>query len=291
MRNARNPLTRSLQVLRHLVQSPTDSVGVRTIALALKMAPSTMHRVLSSLVEEGLVSRRVDGTYALGLEMVRLSYLAVERLPIQKLAIPHLRQLVSVTNETALLGLYDRARQEMMFVASAESSQPLRYVNKMRTWMPVYAGASGLSIMAFLPDSEREQIIERTHLAPLTNHTVTERYKLDDLLEQVRQTGYSCTIGQRTPGAVAVGAPVFGPSGDVAGDIIITLPEQRFDRSSEPHLAAHVMRCAQAVTREFGGVPPFDFPGVKDHRVGIAVAAAETRKNRAAGVSPRVSRR
>jgi DNA-binding IclR family transcriptional regulator len=254
MKSERNPLSRSLVLLRHFIESQQDAIGVRSIAAALKMSPSTVHRLLAALTEEGLVERHADtGLYSLGLEMVRLSYLAVERLPIQKMATPYLEELVQATNESALLGLYDEARQELMYVASIESTQQLRHVIKLRTWTSVYAGACGLAIMAFLPEAAREQIIRRTRLQPLTDKTITERYKLEHALERVRRTGYACTVGQRTPGAVALAVPIVGPEGRVIGGVTITLPEQRFDRASESFLAEHVMRCAHAITRQLGG--------------------------------------
>ncbi len=265
---SRNPLARSFQILRYLLRSSEDAIGVRRIAADLKMAPSSVHRLLAGLVEEGLV-KQVDeaGHYAVGLEMVRLAHMAEHRLPLHKVALPHLRELVAATNETALVGAYDPLRHEMMFVAVAESNQPLRYVNRVWEWMPIYAGASGLAIMAFLPESERREIITRTRLTPVTDRTITEPYKLEHQLELIRERRYACSVGQRTPGAVAIGAPIFGPSGDVVGDAIITLPEQRFDPASEKHLARHVTTCADRITRQMGGVKP-PMPASKMEEVG-----------------------
>lgn len=253
----RNPVRRSLQVLRYLMTAPDQQIGVRALAGTFKTAPSTMHRVLSALVEEELVHHDPEtGLYSLDLEMVRLAHLAVERVPAQKIAMRHLRRLADETHETALLGLYDRTRQEVMFTAAVESPQPLRYVNLMRTWLPLHAGATGLAILAFLPEAEREAFFKKRKLNAITDRTIADRRKLTQLLDRIARNGYACTIGQRTPGAVGIAAPIFGPSGDVIGDIIITLPEQRFERGSERAFAKFVMRCANRVTHELGGVPP-----------------------------------
>ena len=258
MQGNRNPVRRSLQVLRYLMSAPDEQVGVRALAAIFKASPSTMHRVLSALVEEGLVQHDAEsGLYGLGLEMVRLAHLAVERLPVQKIAMPHLRKLVESTKETALLGVYDRSRQEVMFTASVDSNQPLRYINLMRTWLPLHAGATGLAILAYLPERERELVLKR-RLASVTDRTITDPRKLVSLLDRIRRNGYACTLGQRTPGAVGIAAPIFGPSGDVIGDIIITLPEQRFDRMREKEFAEPVMRCARNVTHELGGPLPHE---------------------------------
>src|SRR5262245_26831895 len=168
MQANRNPVRRSLQVLRYLMSEPDQRIGVRALAATFEVPPSTMHRVLSALVAEGLVQRNTDtGAYNLGLEMVRLAHLAIERLPVQTLAMPHLTRLAEDTNETALLGLYDRYRQEVMFTAAVESPQPLRYVNRMQTWLPLHAGATGLAILAFLPEQERDDFITKKKLAAI----------------------------------------------------------------------------------------------------------------------------
>jgi len=250
----RNPLGRSFQVLRYLLRAEQEAVGLRRIAADLEMAPSSIHRLLTGLCEEGLVEKDDrTGHYSIGLEMVRIAHLAADRVPLHKLAIPYLRELVTVSNETALLGRYDHGKQQMMFVAVVESSQPLRYINKMWEWMPVYAGASGLAIMAFLSETDQQEIINRTHLAPITDRTITERYRLEHQFELIRNKGYALSVGQRTAGAVAIAAPIFDSVGDVLGDAIITVPEQRFDPRSETHLADHVVKCAGRITRHIGG--------------------------------------
>jgi DNA-binding IclR family transcriptional regulator len=127
--------------------------------------------------------------------------------------------------------------------------------------------------MAFLPESEQREIIARTHLAPITDRTITEPYKLEHQFELIRERHYACSFGQRTPGAVAIGAPIFGAGGNVIGDAIITVPEQRFDPASEAVLASHVIRCADRITRQMGGARPAPYV----HPSRQPAATAETR--------------
>ena len=76
----RNPLRRSFQILRYLLSSREDTIGVRKMAAELEMAPSSVHRLLAGLVEEGLVRRRDDsGLYSLGLEIIRLAHLGADK--------------------------------------------------------------------------------------------------------------------------------------------------------------------------------------------------------------------
>jgi DNA-binding IclR family transcriptional regulator len=256
MQNTRNPVSKALKALAWLVEHPSAEVGVRELAVALDVAPSSAHRLLMCLAEEGFVGQNADnGRYELGLEFLRLAHLAGGKSPLRQRALPHMRALVDACNETALLGIYDSVRQEMMFAASVESTHHLRYAIDLNKWAPVYTGASGLAILAYLEEAHVQTIMQRTRLAPLTSRTITESYRLTAELETIRQRGYALTHGQRIPGAVGLAAPLFGIHGEVVGDICLTIPEQRFDEASQDHLIDLLLDCTNRITVEIGGTP------------------------------------
>ena len=251
---SRNPIQKALSALSWIIQKQSDDIGVREMAVELGVSPSTAHRLLSELVKTGLVKQAVNpGRYSLSLEFLRLAYLTIAHLPIRQIALSHMRRLTDACNETSLLGLYDSTRQEMMFVAMIDSSHPLRYSIELNKWLPVHVGASGLGIMAFLGDAEISAIIDRTRLAPATSRSITQRYRMESEIQQIRARGYAITYGQRTPDAVGLAAPVFGSSGEVIGVICLTIPESRFDKTTESRIADNLKACADQVTKAIGG--------------------------------------
>jgi DNA-binding IclR family transcriptional regulator len=257
MQNTRNPISKALKALAWLIEYPGAEVGVRELAVALKVAPSSAHRLLMGLAEEGFIRQNAEnGRYELGLEFLRLAHLASGKSPMRQRALPHMRALVDACNETALLGIYDSVRQEMMFAASVESTHQLRYALDLNKWAPVYTGASGLAILAFVEEAQVRNIIQRTRLAPLTARSITESYRLSAELGLIRQRGYALTRGQRIPGAVGLAAPIFGSSGEVLGDICLTIPEQRFDEATQEHLIELLLDCTSSIMLEIGGARP-----------------------------------
>jgi DNA-binding IclR family transcriptional regulator len=256
MQNTRNPISKALKALAWLVENSGPEVGVRELATAMKIAPSSAHRLLMGLAEEGFIRQNADsGRYELGLEFLRLAYLASGKSPLRQRALPHMRALVDACNETALLGVYDPVRQEMLFAASVESTHHLRYALELNKWAPIYTGASGLAILAYLDEAQIQNVIHRTRLAALTSRTITEAYRLTSELETVRRRGFALTRGQRIPGAVGLAAPLFGGHGEVLGDICLTIPEQRFDEASQDHLIELLLDCTQKIMMEIGGAP------------------------------------
>lgn len=250
----RNPVSKALKALTWLVQNPKPDVGVRDLAAALSISPSSAHRILNSLCEDGFVQQSENtGRYAIGIEMFRLANLVASRSPLREAAMKHMRKLVDLCNETALLGVYDHDRKQMIFAASVESEHQLRYAIELNKWIPVHAGASGLAILSFLSEAEISAVIERSRLSALTDQTITEVYRLRAELETIRKRGYAMTRGQRIAGAVGLAAPIFGSDGHAIGDVCLTIPQQRFDERGVKQIAKLLIDCAQEITADIGG--------------------------------------
>jgi DNA-binding IclR family transcriptional regulator len=250
----RQPLARGIELLTYMIESPKDAHGVRELAGRLDVSPSTAHRLITDLEKLGLVRRAENGTsYRLGLEFLRLAWLTTDRYPSQELAIGVLQELVAATGESAFSSLYDDQRRQMMFTSTVESPHPLRYTLPLQQWMPLHGGASGLAILAFLPESVRHEVAHGP-LAQLTDDTIKDPEALLERLEQIRRDGYALTRGERIEGAVAIAAPVFGlVPGVVAGAAGVSIPESRFDASKTDELAIHVRRAAAQISANISG--------------------------------------
>jgi len=253
-RGARNPVGRAFRILFWMAPRDDGPWGVREIAKGVGMSPSTVHRLLGMLEEEGLV-RQDDpgGGYQVGTELLRLAWTASGTHPIRSAALPHMQELAAASGETVSFGLYDPVRQQTYVLAVVESDAPVRYVSKLHEWRDLHTGASGRAVMAFLPDDERRAVIERTRLAPATEHTITSVDELERVLAGVRERGYAFSQEERRLGGVGIAAPVFGPGGQVVAEIGVSVPTQRFVASDEARLARLVTACAAHITEELGG--------------------------------------
>jgi IclR family transcriptional regulator, acetate operon repressor len=249
----RDPMARALDMLAWIAAESRESWSVRGVARELGVSPATVHRIFRGLESRNLLRRVDDGTYVLGLEFVRMSAHVLRQFSLGDLARPHLVELTEVTGESSLFGIYDEQRSEMMFTERVDSPHPLHYLVGLHQWRELYAGATGLSILAFLPLAQRRAVYAR-NLKTLTERTLTDGEALEAAAERIREAGYACTQGQRTAGAVGLGVPVLDSDGLVLGNICLTLPEQRFSAEREPQLAAYVSAAAKALTAQLAGL-------------------------------------
>jgi DNA-binding IclR family transcriptional regulator len=253
----RNPISKALKALDWLLNTPESDVGVRQVANALALRPSNAHSLLTTLVSEGFVQQDPQtARYSLGPELLRWAHLIVSRTPIRQVAVRHMRALVDACNETTLLGLYDASRQKMMFAESVESRHPLRYVIELNKWLPLNSGASTLAMLAFLPQAEIDEILKNGRLEALTPNSIADSRRIKSELRAIRRRGFAFSRGQRLAGAVGIGAPIFGSAGRVIGDIVVTFPEQRFNKRHTQKVSRLVVTHAAAITADLGGLAP-----------------------------------
>jgi len=251
----RHPLARGIEILTLMTDSGQPSYGVRELAGLLGVSASTAHRLLTDLEGLGMVTRAPAGSYRLGMEFLRLAWTASSRFPLRDAASDVLAELAARSGESSFFGLYNEQRHQMMFAVSVESPHPLRYTVPQGVWLPLHAGASGLAILAFLPDEVQAEVA-RGGLDPLTERTLVDPGQLAERLDRIRRDGYAISHGERINGAIAIAAPVVGPAGAVIGDVGITVPESRFNAAATSELAGLVLRSAEALTRRFAGQRP-----------------------------------
>jgi DNA-binding IclR family transcriptional regulator len=250
----REPVLRAFSLLATMLDFDGKPFGVRELAEAAGVPVTSVHRALGAMTNAGMVRRHVDGTYDIGFEFFRLASRAAALMPVRRAAQPVLEELVARCGESAILGLYDPRRHMMMMKTYVSSGQPLQYRVDLDVWSPIYLGATGLAILAALPDAELAAAVSQYGVGALTDPPV-DRASLDAELALTRSRGYAFSIGAGIPGAVAFAAPIWGPADELLGDVVVTFPDARFEAGRETSLAADVRSAAAELSYRLGGSP------------------------------------
>ncbi len=249
MPGEREPAARAIDVLVWLADHTADTWGVREVARAMNTSPSTIYRIFQVFESRDLVTKNEDGRYTPGLELFRICQVFSQRLSPVKLAKPHLEKLALACGETVLLAAYGARRGQMIVIDIIDAPHPLRWVVSMNRWYAVHSGATGLAIFSFLPEEEREAIYQR-ELERFTDRTIVNPDQLEAEAARIRARGYAVSRGQRSKGAVGMGAPLYDAAGDVFGDVCVTIPEGRFDPSQEPKLGELLVSTAAEISAD-----------------------------------------
>jgi DNA-binding IclR family transcriptional regulator len=248
-RRERSPIAAVVRVLGALAEYDGPSVGLRELARILDTPPSSVQRTLEAAEEVSLVSAAGKGHWELGWELYRIAAIAQSKRPFQGV-LPILEQLAGQTAETALLTVYDPRHAARMFVAAAPSKHHVRFVPELFSWMPAYAGASALAILAFRPEAERQRVY--ADAARFADRVpAPSPAKIERALAKIRAQGYAVSHDEVNLGASAVAAPVASRGG-VNCSVVVIAPNQRFDSAPEGLMVSSVVDAAEAVSRRIG---------------------------------------
>lgn len=219
------------------------------ISRRLGISTSHTHRLLTTLVEEGVLRRELHSPkYRLGLRLFELGRLAVDDLHLP-LALPAMQELGRRTGETVLLSVRDKS--EVVFVQQVESTNALRVSPPLHRR---YSGwtAAGQVLVAWEEEAEIEYVI-RHLIAPTSGDAETMADQFRAALASTQRLGFAVSEQQR--GVRAVAAPVRDVRGRVVAALSVAAPIQRLTRRHIPTTAILVRQAAEQVSDQLRGAP------------------------------------
>jgi len=245
-------VARAAVILRSLAEAE-EEVSIKALSDQLSLAPSTIHRLLHLLMEQGLVERGETGhRYHAGREFFRLGALVVNKTRIPKLAMPYMRAVVDKIDEFCMLNMYLPAERSTMIVQTVSSSHPLTYTAEKYRPTAVAWGARSRAIVAWMSESEQCEIHATADVSPVTGRPLPPLEEFLAILADVRRKGFVYSRSQKLAGAVGVAAPLFNAQGTPFGSLSVTVPEFRWDERRLQEVSGAVVEQARRFSSALG---------------------------------------
>lgn len=228
-------------------------LSLAEISSRLDMPKSTAHNLLNTLLSEGYIEK-VDGDlYALGTAPLILTQRIRVNVEIRDPAAPLLRKLADRARESVYLTVKDG--DYALYIYAVESPQRLLARTAVGDRVSLHCTSVGKAILASLPETEVDAIVERVGLPAFTENTIDN---LDDLrtdLAQTRERGYTVDTQEHEANTFCIGAPIFDRRGRVIASCSISGASQSIVTDRLADLSAEVVDTAQEISRRMGYVP------------------------------------
>src|SRR5664279_3542519 len=144
-----------VQAILEAFAGDLSSAGPSEIAARIGANKSTTFRVLGSMERAGLLDRRPDGTFGLGLWLMELGSLVQSRLDLRRAAGASLEELGRATGQTVFLSVL-HGHQATCIDRLAGSNVDVLALRLGGT-LPLYCGAGPRVLLASLADAEVER--------------------------------------------------------------------------------------------------------------------------------------
>lgn len=210
-------IRRTIAILRSVSKFNETGARLSVIAKDVDLPAPTVHRILAVLVEEEFLTVDALGkVYHLGAELYSLGAVT-HHFSIRDRFHTVLERISEQTNDASYL--LTRSGYDGVCIHRIVGTfrvQVLGFEIGERRVLGV--GAAGQALLSFLPEQQREEIIEAN--APRYYRYYGIRPKaLRSWIKQTRQQQYAISVQRVTPDSIGVGAPVFNAGGEVIAAI------------------------------------------------------------------------
>ena len=245
-------LAKGLEVILSFTrEQPTQTLS--QVAAATSLPAATARRCLHTLEELGYVARS-GRTFLLRPKVLELGAAYLDSMNIEAVTRNYLEDLALRTGDSASLAVLDGT--EIVYVARASLRTLLRLEAHVGSRLPAYPTSMGRVLLAGLPRERLDAYFEQARLVALTEHTVTDRRRLERLIDDCRRQGYAAVEDELAIGVVAVAVPVVDHAGRVVAALNSSGHSKKLTRTQLVRERLPVLQqVSQQISRELAHVP------------------------------------
>jgi DNA-binding IclR family transcriptional regulator len=244
-------LRKAMMILDELRVSE-QGLSARELATRVDLPKSTAQRLLQSLEESRMtVQDPVSRKYRLGPKTLTLGMAYRERLNLRNAALPHMRALRDLTNET--VGLSVAVGHERMFIEEVQSQSELRAHSELGVPYPVWKGAPGRVLLAHLPRAEIDGVLAHAGESAWRSVGLASSDALLARLTAIRGDGHARAFDETIAGVSAIAVPVRDASGRATAALSISGPSGRMSSAEMDRMLPEAMTAADKISGALGG--------------------------------------
>lgn len=240
------------RVLREFDRHATQ-LGITQLALRVGAGKSTVHRVVWTLVDEGLLEKVEDtGLFRLTNVFRSLGASAETAQRLHEAATVPLDKLRTVTRGTIQIAILDG--HETLYVERREGTGTIPVFRSLGSRASPHVTASGKVLVAFLPQEQQQRLIDSLRFVRRTERTITTKSAFLTELRAIRRRGFAENRGESEMQMCSVAAPVRDPLGRVVASVSAAEIVDDVDLGVR-HLVQPVVETAAQVSASLGWSP------------------------------------
>ncbi|BBP60318.1 IclR family transcriptional regulator [Pseudomonas sp. St316] len=247
-------VSRLFAVLRSLGDTVEGGERVTQLAQRIGLSQPTTHRLLRSLMDEGMVEQDARSKrYRLSLEFFALAARAGNTGNLRELVRPAMLRLSASLGDS--LFLLARSGFDAVCLDRSEGPFPIRtFTGDIGGRVALGVGQGSLAILAFLPEEERDTVIQY-NLPRLKDFHLYDEVFLRSEVENVRTLGYAGRNTGVLQGMAGVAVPILDRDGRAVAALSVATVSDRLGPDRLPTVVDMLKREAALIGPR---INPFD---------------------------------
>lgn len=248
-------LERALVIIEHLSKRPAG-LTASELTEQLKIPRNSIFRITSTLVDYNYLLRdEVTKKYQLSQKLLTMGYSALGEQTLIEKALPVMRELRDELGETVPLGILHGT--EGLIIEEVPGIHSFRFVLEPGRKFHLHTSAPAKSIIAFLQDDEKDEVISSITFTRYNERTITNKEEFKKHLLSVKERGYGIDHAEEIEGMICIAAPIFNYKGYPFAAIWISGPSFRIRENDFHRIGIKVKNYAERISRNLGFDPSY----------------------------------
>lgn len=239
-------VSKAMRLLDILAES-SSAMSLAEISQKTGWPKSTVHGLLATMRESSVVAQDEDGRYRLGIRLFEYGCILSSSWTIVDRAKPFLQHISYETGDAVFLSILDRG--EVITLDRANNRSGLWISAEMGCRLPIHCTSQGKLFLAYMPEEERTELLQRTVMSPYTDRSITTERELREELFKIRQQGYATELGEYKTGTRSVAAPIFDEAGNVRYAIGVISVSRQLEQKQFNHAISVVVETAKKISQ------------------------------------------
>src|SRR5690625_235215 len=208
------------------------SLTPKEIKERTKMNRTTLFRILYTLRHEGILQLDAHtGEYSIGMKIIHLASLSLQRIDIKNISQSHLQLLSETIKES--IHLVVKSGYVATFIEKINVREDINMGSYVGWNAPLYSTASGKMILSFETDAYIKKYLETIELVKFTDSTIQGYDEIIEDIEAIRKNGDSIDEEAMVEGVTCYAAPIKGHEGQAIATVSTSGPTSRMSKEKE----------------------------------------------------------
>jgi IclR family KDG regulon transcriptional repressor len=222
-----------------------DELGIKDISTATNIPPSTVQRMVNTLVMRQYLQKSNEGQkYRVGMAIFDISNNGNDLSDRLDTAKRYMEEFTAKTRENINLAVL--RGYHVIYMTKVDSLEILRPDFIVGERYPAFNTSLGRCMLAYQPWQKVQTLYEEQ------DHTQIPLETFKEIFEEVRKNGYATEDEQFQPGLWCTAAPVRDRSGRVIAALSTCIPKLRLDPERQKQMSIEIMGVAKKVSDAIG---------------------------------------
>jgi len=242
-------LERALVIMEHLLDCP-EGQTVTELTDALGLSKNSVFRITMTLLGHGYIIRDEQKRFSLSKKLLLMGCRSMGEKGFIEQSLDVMRLCRDEIMESVLIGTL--IGNEGVVIEQVLGLHPFKFSIDSGHRMPLHCSAPCKAMLAYLPASERHQLLKGYRFKRFNENTINIRKDFDKELALVKAAGFAIDRAEQVHGAHCIAAPVFNQYSYPIAAIWSTGPSDRLPKNKFPTIGKIIRRHADTISRRMG---------------------------------------